>query len=92
MSGPDRVIRWPTAAAVIGVAAVVSCEDAYALVQVHGETGRTARFIPLTVDGLTWASPWSCSIQITALPPGALAIGYGDDDPRVYPWRAQLFR
>jgi hypothetical protein len=59
VSGPDRVIRWSTAAAVIGVAvvaAVVSYEHACALVHAHGETGWTARLIPLTVDGLIWAS------------------------------------
>ena len=59
MSGADNVIRWSTAAAVTGVAvvaAVVSYEHAYALVHAHGETGWTARLIPLTVDGLIWAS------------------------------------
>jgi hypothetical protein len=38
------------------VAAVVSYEHGYALVQAHGEMGWTARLIPLTVDGLIWAS------------------------------------
>jgi hypothetical protein len=59
MTGADRTIRWSTAAAVIGVAvvaAVVSYEHAYALVHAHGETGWTAHLIPLTVDGLIWAS------------------------------------
>jgi hypothetical protein len=59
MTGADRTIRWSTAAAVIGVAvvaAVVSYEHAYALVRAHGETGWTARLIPLTVDGLIWSS------------------------------------
>lgn len=59
MTGADRTIRWSTAAAVIGVAvvaAVVSYEHASALVRAHGETGWTARLIPLTVDGLIWAS------------------------------------
>jgi Protein of unknown function (DUF2637) len=59
MTGADKVIRWSTAAAVIGVAvvaAVVSYEHAYALVHAHGETGWTAHLIPLTVDGLIWAS------------------------------------
>src|SRR6185437_7758782 len=52
-------IRWSTTAAVIGVAvvaAVVSYEHAYALVRAHGEAGWTAHLIPLTVDGLIWAS------------------------------------
>jgi hypothetical protein len=59
VTGADKTIRWSTAAAVIGVAvvaAVVSYEHAYALVHAHGETGWTARLIPLTVDGLIWAS------------------------------------
>jgi hypothetical protein len=59
MTGTDKAIRWSTAAAVIGVAAVaavVSYEHAYALVRAHGETGWTAHLIPLTVDGLIWAS------------------------------------
>jgi hypothetical protein len=59
MIGTDRAIRWSPAVAVIGVAAVaavVSYEHAYALVHAHGETGWTAHLIPLTVDGLIWAS------------------------------------
>jgi hypothetical protein len=59
VTGTDKAIRWSTAAAVIGVAAVaavVSYEHAYALVHAHGETGWTAHLIPLTVDGLIWAS------------------------------------
>jgi hypothetical protein len=59
MSGTDRVIRWSTAFAVLGVAAVAavaSYEDAYDLVRAHGETGWDARLIPLTVDGLIYAS------------------------------------
>jgi hypothetical protein len=55
----DRVIRWSTALVVIGVAAVaavVSYEHACDLVRAHGETGWTARLIPLTVDGLIYAS------------------------------------
>jgi hypothetical protein len=59
MTGTDKAIRWSTAAAVIGVAvvaAVVSYEHAYALVRAHGEAGWRAHLIPLTVDGLIWAS------------------------------------
>jgi Protein of unknown function (DUF2637) len=59
MSAADRVIRWSIAGAVIGVAAVaavVSYEHASDLVRAHGETGFTARLIPLTVDGLIYAS------------------------------------
>lgn len=59
MTGADVAIRWSTGAAVIGVAvvaAVVSYEHSYDLVRAHGETGWTAHLIPLTVDGLIWAS------------------------------------
>src|SRR5215469_9619005 len=59
MTGTDKAIRWSTAAAVLGVAVVaaaVSYEHAYALVHAHGEAGWTAHLIPLTVDGLIWAS------------------------------------
>jgi Protein of unknown function (DUF2637) len=41
---------------VIGVAAVASHEHAYALVRAHGETGWIGRLVPLTVDGLIYAS------------------------------------
>jgi hypothetical protein len=41
-------------AAVAAVAAVVSYANA--LVRAHGETGSTARLIPLTVDGLIYTS------------------------------------
>ena len=55
----DGVIRWTTAGAVVGVAAVAavaSYEHAYALVRAHGEAGWTGRLVPLTVDGLIYAS------------------------------------
>jgi hypothetical protein len=55
----DRIIRWTTALAVVGVAAVAaaaSYEHAYALVRAHGEIGWTGRTVPLTVDGLIYAS------------------------------------
>jgi hypothetical protein len=51
---PDRIIRWSTALAVLGVAAVaavVSYQHASALVRAHGESGWTGCLIPLTVDG-----------------------------------------
>lgn len=38
------------------VAAVASHEHAYALVRSHGEAGWSARLIPVTVDGLIYAS------------------------------------
>jgi hypothetical protein len=59
MSSGDRVIRWSTALAVLGVAAVAavaSYQHAYDLVRAHGESGWTAHMVPLTVDGLIYAS------------------------------------
>jgi hypothetical protein len=59
MTAADRVIRWTTAVAVIGVAAiaaVVSYEHAGDLVRAHGETGLTAHLIPITVNGLIYVS------------------------------------
>ena len=59
MTSTGKVIRWSTAVAVVGVAAiaaVASYEHAYALVRAHGEAGWAARLIPLTVDGLIYAS------------------------------------
>lgn len=59
MTRADRVIRLTTAGAVLGVAAVAavaSYEHAYALVQAHGEAGWTGRMVPLTLDGLIYAS------------------------------------
>jgi hypothetical protein len=55
----DRVIRWTTAGAVLGVAAVAAVASymhACDLVRAHGEAGWTARLVPLTVDGLIYAS------------------------------------
>jgi Protein of unknown function (DUF2637) len=59
VTAADRMIRWTTALAVVGVvavAAVASYEHAYDLVRAHGESGWSARMVPLTVDGLIYAS------------------------------------
>ena len=56
MNATDRVIRWSTALGVAAVAAAASYEHAYDLVRMHGESGWTARLVPLTVDGLIYAS------------------------------------
>jgi hypothetical protein len=61
MTGPDRIIRGPTAGAVVGVAAVdavASYEHPYALMLVHGEAGWKARLVPFTVDGLILHPGW----------------------------------
>jgi hypothetical protein len=41
---------------VAAVAAVASYEHVYVLVRAHGEGGWTARSVPLTLDGLIYAS------------------------------------
>jgi hypothetical protein len=59
MTTPRHVIKWSASCAVVGVAAiaaVASYGHAYALVRVHGEAGWTGRLVPLTVDGLIYAS------------------------------------
>jgi len=59
MTSAGQISRWCTAGTVVGVAAVAavaSYEHAYALVRAHGETGRIGRLVPLTVDGLIYAS------------------------------------
>lgn len=59
MSATDHVIRWSTAGVVVGatvVAAVASYENAYALARAPGEGRWTGRLVPLTVDGLIYAS------------------------------------
>jgi Protein of unknown function (DUF2637) len=100
MSGADRVIRWSTAFAVLGVAAVAavaSYEHAYDLVRAHGEAGWTARPIPLTVDGLIYASSMVMLDSARRKTPGSRAgtvaprLGYRGDPrgqrrPRPGPW------
>jgi hypothetical protein len=61
VSATEHVIRWSTAGAVVGVAAVAavaSYEHAYALVRAHSEAGWTGRLVPLTVDGLITRVRW----------------------------------
>ena len=65
MSVANRVVRWSTALDVLGVvlvAAVVSYEHASDLLRAHGETGWTARLIPLTVDGVIYGS-WMTTLD-----------------------------
>jgi hypothetical protein len=50
----DRLIRITTALAVVAVAvvaAIISYQHAYALVRSHGESGVTARLLPLPWTG-----------------------------------------
>ncbi|WP_433445698.1 DUF2637 domain-containing protein [Nonomuraea sp. CA-141351] len=56
---PDAVIKGSTIFVVLliaAVAAIVSYRHAYELVIDHGENGLTAVLVPLTVDGLVYAS------------------------------------
>jgi endonuclease/exonuclease/phosphatase (EEP) superfamily protein YafD len=51
----DRLIRWAAAlsvSTVTAIAAIISYRHAYELVHRYGETGTTARVLPLTIDGL----------------------------------------
>jgi hypothetical protein len=63
------------------VAAVASYEHAYELVRVHGEAGWTARPVPLTVDGLIYASSTVMldaarrKVQVPALARRLLGLG-----------------
>jgi hypothetical protein len=59
MSKPSWVIRWSTAATVVGlgtVAAVVSFRHALEVVEAHGEDRGTALLYPGTIDGLVFMS------------------------------------
>lgn len=94
MSAADRVIRWSTALAVVGVAAVaavVSYEHASALVRAHGESGWTGRLIPLTVDGLIYASSMVMldsarrNVRVPSLARWLLGMGIATTSPRTSP-------
>jgi hypothetical protein len=63
VSWVDRLIRWGAAVSVLlvtGIAAVISYGHAFELVTRYGESGATARALPLTVDGLVA----TCSLVI----------------------------
>ena len=51
-----QVVHRGAVLGVAAVAAVASYQHAYELVQMHGETGWAAHMVPLTVDGLIYAS------------------------------------
>ena len=68
------------------VAAVASYEHAYALVQAHGESGWIGRLVPLTLDGLIYASSMvvmldSARRKAPVPRAGALAARPGDFRP-----------
>ena len=82
----DRLIKWSAVAVVIAVAAiaaVVAYNHALALVEAHGESGAVAHLVPLTVDGLIYASSMALLSSARqrrpapALAYGLLALGIG---------------
>jgi hypothetical protein len=84
VSRADAWIRWSTAAVVIllaAVAAVVSYRHALEVIRAHGEAGFTAYLVPLTVDGLIYASSMvllDCSRRGVPVPALArLTLGLG---------------
>lgn len=59
MSAADKAIRASTTLVVVGigtVAAGISYIHAYDVVTAHGETGATARLLPLTIDGMVYVA------------------------------------
>ena len=93
----DRVIGWSTALAVLGVAAVAavaSYEHAYDLVRAHGESGWTARMVPLTVDGLIYASSMvmfdSARCKVPVPPLARWLLGLGIAATLAATWRTAL--
>ncbi len=103
MTTTGQIIRWSTAGAVAGVAAVAavaSYEHACALVRAHGETGWIGRLVPLTVDGLIYASSMVMldsarrEVPVPALArwlPGSPVTGYPARSmyPELYPGRVR---
>lgn len=81
----DRLIRYSTAAVVVavaGVAAYVSYMHAYSVARTYGqETAITAHMLPLTVDGMIFASSMvmlHCArhaLQVPALARWTLVLG-----------------
>jgi Protein of unknown function (DUF2637) len=55
-TAPSACLQRQLCSPVAGIAAYVSYRHAYAVVRAHGETRITARFEPVTLDGLVYAS------------------------------------
>jgi len=91
MTSAGQISRWCTAGTVVGVAAVAavaSYEHAYALVRAHGETGRIGRLVPLTVDGLIYASSMVLLDAATLAANVARGLGHGPAGAVVAAWSA----
>lgn len=83
-AGTQEPSRDRKAEAVIGVAAlavVASCGHSYDLVRSHGEAGWRARLVPLTVNGLIYASsmviPGCARRTVSVLAPVRRLLGLG---------------
>ena len=82
MTGPGRIIRWSTAGAVVGVAAVAavaSYEHAYPLVRAHGNAGWTAR--PTRRAARCRSLPWrsGCSEEGRCRSGPGISVRPGDE-------------
>jgi hypothetical protein len=90
MTSTDLVIRWSTAGAVGGgaaVAAVASYEHADDFVRMHSESGWTARLVPFTVDDLIDGSS-ALGIAATLAANVAHGLGHGLIGAAVAAWPA----
>lgn len=56
MTASEHVIRWSTAGRLSASRRLLRLPHMNALVRAHGEAGWTGRLVPLTVDGLIYAS------------------------------------
>ena len=70
----DRLIKIPTALAVVAVAVVapiISYQHAYELVRSHGESDVTARLLPerLPDDRADWCRPRALGVRACCAPP-----------------------
>jgi hypothetical protein len=77
----DRIIKWATAGAVIGVATIASYKHRYALVRAHGEAGLAGLPVSLTTDALIYATsiampdPARRKVPVPALAKWLLGLG-----------------
>jgi hypothetical protein len=88
----DRIIKWTTAGAAIGVAAIASYKHPYALVRAHGEAGLAGLPVSLTTDALIYATsivmPDSARRKVPVPALAKWLLGLGDSPQRLRPtWR-----
>ena len=73
MTAADRIIRWSTALAVVGVAAVaalVSYEHASALVRAHGESVERELWLDKHDDMIHWEGSFYGDMELFLAQPG----------------------